>query len=627
MKNNKGFTLIEIIVCIALISIIGVSSTIIVIKTKNKNNNVNILNGTKMSTKLSNITNKILQAANVYIAVEKDGNGNTYETGIKNGGKGLYIKVQTLVDNGYLDKSVLNNLTKETNKSIDKLQLLAVDAVNKKDDKLCNNNNAIEYTVSWSNNNDKPIYLCPYDNEKGNGNIEKKLTLEEMMNNAKFSNNIGKSAVSQEWCNSHPNVDKTNIVCDENGLYIDRDKTKGITYYYYRGAVNNNYIKINDTLWRILWINSNKEAKLILENSLNIYVSNLKNNSVKIDENDMITKMHIREIRNRPTDDRDDDYGDNYLSKGYFILHKNVPTFNLNSRYLNSINLNSILQDCSTSGVDCTGSNGISYPRNYLPKIYQNLDKYYYLNNNDYQITTLTTQTLNNFYNAQIKNNNNFINYTYNRYSMKCYSETSKFYRSYHRNSNCLTFDSINNSPSSFEISDEDYYSGEYSYNNKIGFINYHELKMAGITETIISNSDNYLIQNNKNNYQIAEGYGDSKERYWYYVDGDEGRISNFETTNKTSGNNLPIILLRTYDQNKTLDSCSKWGGPRYYLGCTEETEGVDGSLLLGAHARDFVEMYSYKANTIRPVTVIKLNNYKLSDSSGTKEDPYTLTN
>lgn len=193
--NKKGFTLVEIIICIALISIIGVSSTIIVIKTKNKNNNVNILNGTKMSAKLSNITNKILQAANVYIAVEKDGNGNTYETGIKNGGKGLYIKVQTLVDNGYLDKSVLDNLKKETDKSTSELQLLAVDAVNKKDDKLCNNSNAIEYTVSWSNDNDKPIYLCPYDTIKYEEDIPKEITGDlgkKLFNKYKYSTEIPK---------------------------------------------------------------------------------------------------------------------------------------------------------------------------------------------------------------------------------------------------------------------------------------------------------------------------------------------------------------------------------------------------------------------------------------------------
>ena len=246
--NKKGFTLVEIIICIALISIIGVSSTIIVIKTKNKNNNVNILNGTKMSAKLSNITNKILQAANVYIAVEKDGNGNTYETGIKNGGKGLYIKVQTLVDSGYLDKSLLDNLQKETNKLTSELQLLAVDAVNNNDDELCNNSNAIEYTVSWSNDNDKPIYLCPYDNVKEKINLKDKIlkdTKNMLVENIDFKET--------------PNEPMVGKIEDNYGIS-----------YYYRGNVENNYINFAGMCWRIVRILGNGNVKIILEDKTTI---------------------------------------------------------------------------------------------------------------------------------------------------------------------------------------------------------------------------------------------------------------------------------------------------------------------------------------------------------------------
>lgn len=97
MKNKRGFTLIEIIICISLIAIISTIS--IVIFTKNKD--------------YSNITKKILEAANVYIATEKDEQGNTYEYGINNGGKGARINVKELVNKGYVDEKLYKTLEKE----------------------------------------------------------------------------------------------------------------------------------------------------------------------------------------------------------------------------------------------------------------------------------------------------------------------------------------------------------------------------------------------------------------------------------------------------------------------------------------------------------------------------------
>ena len=83
--NKRGFTLIEIIICLVFIVGIGTVSTIIVVKNNNYND------------KLVEITKKIVDAANVYINIEKDGNGNTYQNGILKGGKGVYISLEKLL--------------------------------------------------------------------------------------------------------------------------------------------------------------------------------------------------------------------------------------------------------------------------------------------------------------------------------------------------------------------------------------------------------------------------------------------------------------------------------------------------------------------------------------------------
>ena len=59
--KNKGFTLIEIIVCIALLSIITISSIVIVNK---KNNDI-----------LKDINKKVSNAVDIYLNTKKDEDG------------------------------------------------------------------------------------------------------------------------------------------------------------------------------------------------------------------------------------------------------------------------------------------------------------------------------------------------------------------------------------------------------------------------------------------------------------------------------------------------------------------------------------------------------------------------
>lgn len=589
MKNNKGFTLVEIIVCIALISIIGVSSTIIVIKTKNKNNNVNILNGTKMSAKLSNITNKILQAANVYIAVEKDGNGNTYETGIKNGGKGLYIKVQTLVDNGYLDKSVLDNLKKETDKSTSELQLLAVDAVNKKDDKLCNNSNAIEYTVSWSNDNDKPIYLCPYDI-----NISTKTpSFITVVESTKFTKNFDKMAVSEEWCKNNPNYDKNKIVCNENGIYTYYDQNSGdsgVTYYYARGAINNNYLKFKDKIWRIMWISSDKKMKLVLDDEIQIKINN--------------RSISAKEILYHVTDSK---VVKNVSQETYNDIGHNLHgSDSLDFYYFKSDN-------ARASYNQQNGIERFTYDLNRTFSINNENEKNLYVHNkwpngNYYASFYQYNKTYNVFYKFMYDKANYNENYI---------SGLSEF---------CNPKKIQSNSSTAFSYTCEknlgNYSSTNVTTNSKVTYVTLDELKMAGVGTYLdgIDSLDTYILPKNNNSFYLAEyqlGNGSADEDTNYYVS--KNGFSNYNT-------------MYEEDKERCLDSKEyyvyyKNGGCNAYCTTSWTCSHVKGTSYY-VYQHNNIYAFKFLANAVKPAIIIDLNKINLSNTnSGTKEDPYTLIN
>lgn len=101
MKSNKGFTLVEIIVCITLIVLIGTIS-FISIKLSDKNNKEKIKN---------EFINDIKAAANIFIETNQD--VEKFQL-LKNPGDYIFIQLKELVDIGLLDENEINPFENKT---------------------------------------------------------------------------------------------------------------------------------------------------------------------------------------------------------------------------------------------------------------------------------------------------------------------------------------------------------------------------------------------------------------------------------------------------------------------------------------------------------------------------------
>lgn len=143
--NKKGFTLIEIIICISLITIIGTAS-FFGIKLVSKNITIN---------KLEQIKDKILTATEVYIETNKETYNKLY-----NEKNGVMIPLNVLVNEGFLDTTG----TKLDDKELENnyvISMLSGDPSGECVD--------IKTITSWNETSNEPLYICV--DSSGNSNL------------------------------------------------------------------------------------------------------------------------------------------------------------------------------------------------------------------------------------------------------------------------------------------------------------------------------------------------------------------------------------------------------------------------------------------------------------------------
>ena len=233
MKNKKGFTLIEIIVSISLMILIGIGSFF----------TINLIN-----KKEDNNLEKLINAANVYLNIETDENGITYENGLLNGGVGVSIPIKVLLQSGYITEDYVKTLEKyEDGFNRETSYLLA--AIYSTESSECNGN-MISFTGNWSVSLTEPVYICPYSIE---GETKKQTLYNKIFDD--FENN------GLAGC----------IPGKENGLCLLKGSDKTLnnkSVYYYTGYVENNYVKIGDELFNIIRTTEDGNVKLVYSKPL-----------------------------------------------------------------------------------------------------------------------------------------------------------------------------------------------------------------------------------------------------------------------------------------------------------------------------------------------------------------------
>lgn len=678
MKNNKGFTIIEVIICLCLIILISGTMTAVVL-TKNKNNKKHI----------QEVTKKIQEAASVYLSINKD-NNNSIEQNIYNGGTGYVIPLKTLINEGYITESYIDTLEKY-GQDVDKDKDYMLAGVFSETNMCDNGESTITIKASYQlENNKDEYYLCNFTTKKlyvyydldggyfkndekqvelfneghalnlknGNNVVKDKTsnttykfkewrtkrgcegskvtsinntenniiyacydtittpqspTFITVVESTKFTNNFDKMAVSEEWCKNNPNYDKNKIVCNENGIYTYYDQNSGITYYYARGAINNNYLKFKDKIWRIMWISNDKKMKLVLDNEIQIKINN---KSISTGE----TLYHVTDskvVKNVTQD----------TYNNFTFFNRNSST-NLNFWYLSSNTAESISYVNKDTEKKWTTQYRITYD---LSKTI-NVDEKFYTYN--------TYTSYYNSYSQYNKNYNIFYKYMYDNAN---YNENYIFGLSEF----CYPKKIQRNSTTTFSYTCDknlNNYSSTYvTKNSKVTYVTLDELKMAGVGTYLdgVDSLDTYILPKNNNSFYLAEFYED---------------YDTYDTDRNYSVLKNGFKVYDTFKSDTQICNGEDWysdGTPKYKIKeyYVFYKNGICGSLYCATswicsrskkdsysgtyHAYDRynynhnkISEFKFGANAVKPAIIIDLNKIKLSNTnSGTKEDPYTLTN
>lgn len=297
---KKGFTIVELIISISIVLIVGISTTFFIFNNKS-------------NKELENITKEILEAANLYANKEVDEKGKIYLNEVRSEKKGIKIPLDNLVSKGYIKEEIKNEVMKLSNKGNDYNYYVMLLNSNKD---YCNGE--VFSLASWiDSDKDKDIYLC---NNNSGVNIEDNfvegydirhaiagISKEQFINYDIENNDCAQMPGNKSCCilqnhsgikeRTYYDLEKETIgdVYEEvkgcrcegytedgeyigshsfytaipkySGLYSNVEDGMSETFdYYFFGEVNNNYLKIGDTLFIIVGFEGNMPLIYVMPN-------------------------------------------------------------------------------------------------------------------------------------------------------------------------------------------------------------------------------------------------------------------------------------------------------------------------------------------------------------------------
>lgn len=216
MNKKRGFTLIEIIICIALIAIIGTAMTFVVIKS-NKNKQIKTLENNK----------KILEnALEVYLE-----NHEEVQNNLENNAKGAIVTLEVLKNEGLIDEKQLKGIKLKKN-----YFFLSYSMLDTKENTDCDNNVIpLSIVESWNVDTDKVVYICPRT-DSGTSDTNKSSVINQYGNSGYY---IAKGSNPNNWVKFEVTAGNSNT----DLAYFPNDEDKD--------------------LWRIISIDENGGIKLV----------------------------------------------------------------------------------------------------------------------------------------------------------------------------------------------------------------------------------------------------------------------------------------------------------------------------------------------------------------------------
>ena len=238
--NKKGFTLVEIIICLVLLTVVGTGTTVAVVTMTNKSE----------SNVLEKNNDDFENALNIYLETHNEVIDNLY-----NNVEGAVVSLELLKNEGLID----DNLNIDYKKNY----FVLSDAVLLSEGKeTCNGQVSIKTIKSWDlskYNTDDIIYICPKKGSTSDGTT---------INNVVYV--------------AEGNFQTTTSNVLTNG-YVAKGENPNNWVKFEVKAENNEWVWFpNDSdkdLWRIININTNGEIKLIYNKYIS--VNNSKNPNLK----------------------------------------------------------------------------------------------------------------------------------------------------------------------------------------------------------------------------------------------------------------------------------------------------------------------------------------------------------
>ena len=277
MKNKKKAILLVISVILLMILIIFlVGRSFGFFQYIKKGENINLITISGIETKILSTDDNVLNLENAYPISDSDGLSLTpfvfSMTNTSSRNLSYTMKIE-------MDTDKLNNCTLEDGSSCQALSTNAIKYSYKKDDgtystpkNLGASNDIITGGVISSKETITSSIILWIDSEAGNEYMNQYFFGKLMITGEEYITRNFKEAIlsDNKLITAEPTLTtSSNNTTDASGLYSSTATNTGNPTYYFRGNVENNYVKFAGFTWRIVRINEDGTVRMIMQDGIN----------------------------------------------------------------------------------------------------------------------------------------------------------------------------------------------------------------------------------------------------------------------------------------------------------------------------------------------------------------------